>query len=248
MKGALPGRMSFSCTVRVMSAAVILRRPLNAFAHIAILLPLILCGVFAQSPQPRSEEDRAAEMKRRVIETLRLHPGDTAADVGCGDGFYTIPLSHFLGPSGRVYAEDISDVELIKLKEHLAKEGLQNVEVIKGDEDDPRLPADRLDAALIVNAYHEMTAHEAMLRHTLAALKPGGTFVLMEGIWEAREAQSRDEQIKRHQLAPRLAKQEVEKAGFEIIELRDPFFVRAPDEDGNSRWWVLIARKPRSSK
>ena len=51
-----------------------------------------------------------------------------------------------------VLAEDISDSELIKLKEHLGKEGLQNVEVIKGDKDDPKLPADRLDAALIVNA------------------------------------------------------------------------------------------------
>src|SRR5690242_2575075 len=95
-----------------------------------ILLPLILGSLFGQPPPPRSEEDRAAELKRRVIETLNLRPGDTAADVGCGDGFYTIPLARSLGPSGKVYAEDISDEALIKLKEHLAKEGLQNVEVI----------------------------------------------------------------------------------------------------------------------
>ncbi len=210
----------------------------------SILLLLIVCQVFGQSLQPRSDEDRAAEMKRRVIETLNLHPGDTAAEVGCGDGFYTIPLARFLGPSGKVLAEDISDSELIKLKEHLGKEGLQNVEVIKGDKDDPKLPANRLDAALIVNAYHEMTEHEAMLRHVLTALKPGGTFILMEGIWDSRQAQSRDEQIKHHQLAPAVARREVESAGFEIVELRDPFIERPPDEDGKSRWWVLVARKP----
>ena len=164
-------------------------------------------------------------MKKRVMETLNLRPGDTAADVGCGDGFYTIPLARFLGPSGKVYAEDISDSELIKLKEHLAKEGLHNVEIIKGAVDDPKLPAGQLDAALIVNAYHEMTEHEAMLRHTMAALKPGGVFVLLEGIWESREAKPRDEQIKHHQLAPRLARAEVEREGFEIVELRDPFIV-----------------------
>jgi len=45
-------------------------------------------------------------------------------------------------------------------------------------------------------------------------------------------------------LAPQLAKAEVESAGFEIVELRDPFIVRAPDEDGKSRWWILVARKP----
>ena len=212
-----------------------------ALMRSVILLSLILCPAFAQ---PRTEEERAAEMKRRVIETLQLRPGDTAADVGCGDGFYTIPLARFLGPSGKLYAEDINDAELIKLKEHLGKEGLKNVEVIKGAEDDPKLPADRLDAVLIVNSYHEMTAHEAMLRHVRDALKPGGTFVLMEGIWDSREAQSRDEQIKHHQLAPQLAKAEVQSASFEIVELRDPFLVRAPDEDGKSRWWLIIARKP----
>src|SRR5258708_21402709 len=94
---------------------------------------------------------------------------------------------------GRYLPRISGDSELIKLKEHLGKEGLQNVEVIKGDKDDPKLPANRLDAALIVNAYHEMTEHEAMLRHVLTALKPGGTFILMEGIWDSRQAQSRDE-------------------------------------------------------
>jgi predicted methyltransferase len=232
-----------------MTAPAVLSRirtdtPFCALLRSAILLLLISYGVFSQPSQPRSEEDRVAELKKRVVEILQLHAGDTAADVGCGDGFYTIPLARFLGPSGKVYAEDISDAELIKLKEHLGKEGLKNVEIIKGAEDDPKLPADRLDAALIVNAYHEMTAHEAMLRHVRDALKPGGTFVLMEGIWESLESQSRDEQTKHHQLASKVAKQEVETAGFEIVEVRDPFIERTPDKDGKSRWWILIARKP----
>ena len=225
----------------------VLVTPSRALVQSAILLLLIVSGVCSQPVQPRSEEDRAAEMKRRVVETLRLRPGDTAADVGCGDGFYTIPLARFLGPSGKVYAEDIDDKALYKLKQNLIEEHLENVEVEKGLPDDPKLPIDTLNAALIVNAYHEMTAHEAMLRHTLAALKPGGTFVLMEGIWDSREAQSRDEQIKHHQLAPQVAKQEVEKAGFEIVEVRDPFLERPPDEDGKSRWWIIVARKPARS-
>jgi hypothetical protein len=97
---------------------------------------------------------------------------------------------------------------------------------------------------LIVNAYHEMIEHEAMLRHVRAALKSGGAFVLMEGISDSREAQSRDEQVKHHQLAPQLARQEVQQADFDIVELRDPFLERPPDENGKSRWWVLVARKP----
>ncbi|PYT20948.1 MAG: hypothetical protein DMG57_40390 [Acidobacteria bacterium] len=69
-----------------------------------------------------------------------------------------IALARFLGPSGKVYAEDISNAELIKLKEHLAKEGLRSVEVIKGAEDDPKLPPDGLNAVSIVNAYYESRA------------------------------------------------------------------------------------------
>lgn len=118
--------------------------PFRALVRTAILLVLIVCGVFGQPPQPRSEEDRVAEMKRRVIEILQLRTGDTAADVGCGEGFYTVPLARFLGPSGKVWAVDINDTTLLQLKQNLAKEGLKNVEVIKGAEDDPKLPENRI--------------------------------------------------------------------------------------------------------
>src|SRR5579872_6854262 len=138
-------------------------------ARRAIPALLIVSGVFAQTPQSQSEANRVAELKRRVIETLQLRAGDVAADVGCGDGFYTIPLARFLGPSGKVLAVDIDESALVKLKQHLAEDGLKNVEAIRGAGDDPKLPAGALDGALIVNAYHEMTAHEAILRHVLAA-------------------------------------------------------------------------------
>jgi hypothetical protein len=66
----------------------------------------------------------------------------------------------------------------------------------------------------------------------------------MDGIWDEHESRSREEQVKFHELAPALAKLEVEKAGLEIVEVRDPFIGRPPDGDGKSRWWAVIARKP----
>ena len=210
----------------------------------AILLLLITSGAFGQPTQPLSEADRVADMKQRVVQVLHLRAGDTAADVGCGDGFYTIPLARFLGPTGKVFAVDINESELFKLKQHLDEEGLKNVEVIKGAEDAPKLPAERVDAALIANAYHEMPAHEAMLHHIRDALKQGGVIVVMERISDKREKESRDEQIKHHELAPQVVKQEVAAAGFEIMEVLDPFLGRVTDDDGKSRWWALVARKP----
>jgi predicted methyltransferase len=227
-------------------ATLSLRRVAPAFDRLAQTLFLLVAasGVSGQSLQMQSEADRVAEMKRRVIETLQLPAGDVAADVGCGDGFYTIPLARFLGPSGKVFAVDIDESALVKLKQHLAEDGLKNVEAIRGAADDPKLPAGALDGALIVNAYHEMTAHEAILRHVLASLKQGGVLVLMEGIWDKNETKPREEQVKHHELAAQVAREEVEKAGFKIVEVRDPFIERPPDEDGKSRWWILIARKP----
>ena len=219
------------------------RRP-RALPRIPFAFLLTVTALFGQASQSRSEEERVAEMKTRVVALLGLKSGATAADVGCGDGFYTIPLARFLGPSGRVYAEDISEGELSKLKRRVEEEGLRNVDVVKGAPDDPKLPQEVLDGALIVNAYHEMTAHEAMLSHVMSALKPGGVLVLMDGMWDEHESRSREEQVKFHELAPALAKPELEKAGFEIVGVRDPFIERAPDRDGKSRWWAIIARKP----
>jgi len=86
-----------------------------------------------------------------------------------------------------------------------------------------------------------MQAHEAMLRHIRAALKPTGRLVLVERIANEFESSSREEQIKIHQLSPKLAKRELEDAGFEVIELHDRFF--EPDGNRKSRWWLLVAEK-----
>ncbi len=207
-----------------------------------ISLALIFTGTLIQA-QPRSEEERVADLKKRVVAALQVPVGSTVADVGCGDGFYTIPLARFLGPSGKVYAEDIDDKALYKLKQNLIEEHLENVEIDKGLADDPRLPSDSLDGVLIVNAYHEMPAHEAMLRHVRAALKQTGHLVLMERISNQFESLSREEQIKVHQLGTNFAKHELEEAGFEVSELHDPFTERADDGNGKSRWWLLVAKK-----
>jgi ubiquinone/menaquinone biosynthesis C-methylase UbiE len=208
----------------------------------ALLLFLAATHLFAQAQ--RSEEQRAVDLKKRVVAALQVPAGSTVADVGCGDGFYTIPLARFLGPSGNVYAEDIDDKALYKLKQNLIEEHLENVEVEKGLADDPKLPGDSLDAALIANAYHEMSAHEAMLRHIRTALKQNGRLVLMERISNKFESLSREEQIKVHQLGPNFAEHELEEAGFEVLELHDPFAERPDDGNGKSRWWLILARKP----
>ena len=88
---------------------------------------LLLCGavggLLAQSQPP--DDERTAEIKRRVVAILQISPGSVVADVGCGDGLsYTIAIAKATGPSGKVYAEDIDEKALVKLKQNLAAEHL----------------------------------------------------------------------------------------------------------------------------
>jgi ubiquinone/menaquinone biosynthesis C-methylase UbiE len=109
-----------------------------------------------------------------IFAALEVKEGDRIADVGAGSGFFTFRLSHGVGPSGRVIAEDVSRRVLEELLEIAEREGFTNVETILGEADDPKLPRGSLDGVLIVNAYHEMYEHEAMLAGIRRALLPEG--------------------------------------------------------------------------
>jgi precorrin-6B methylase 2 len=115
-----------------------------------------------------------------IVRFLGAQPGSLVADVGAGDGAFTIPIARAAAPNGRAVAVDISESALNTLRDRAGREDVKNVDIVVGGIDDPHLPVDRFDAVLIHNAYHEMTEHEAMLRHIRAALKRDGRFVVVE--------------------------------------------------------------------
>src|SRR5262245_42022559 len=130
-------------------------RPGLAFSVVAALA-VLGAGVVLLA-QSRADEEKQREAWQRVGDILRAmdaRPGATVADIGAGDGFFTSRLAAAVGPSGRVYAVDISDSALERLRKRLDEQAIRNVTVINGTTADPRLPAGLLDAALIVNAYH----------------------------------------------------------------------------------------------
>ena len=128
--------------------------------------------------QTRAEQEKQREQWQRVADIFRamdVRPGAAVADVGAGDGFFTTRLASAVGPSGQVFAVDVSDAQIDRLRRRLTEESHSNVTVIKGTATEPRLPAGTLDAALIINAYHEMPEHQAMLEAIRSALKPTRT-------------------------------------------------------------------------
>jgi SAM-dependent methyltransferase len=120
---------------------------------------------------------------------------------------------------------------------------LTNVEVVKGDEDDPHLTASSLDAAVIVNSYHEMREYQRMLHHLRGALKPDGRLVIVEPLSDRRRHHRREQQIREHEIAPAFVEEEAREAGFRIVRLEDPFTTR----DTDSMWLLVAVPDPTAS-
>lgn len=203
-------------------------------------LSMIVCALAGLAAQQQTNRD-AWQKVDEVLAALDVRDGSRIADVGAGDGYFTIRLGRRVGPSGRVFAADVSDRALARLRGNVAREGLANVEPILSRQDDPQLPGD-LDAILVVNAYHEFKQPDALLRHFRAALRPGGPLVILEPISERRRGLARDDQTGAHEIDAQHVEAELRAAGFRVARLEDPFTSR-PAQPPIDEWLIVaIAR------
>lgn len=206
------------------------------------MLLAVSAAVVGAWPNPilarHQDPDAGRDSWQRVpdlLAAMRMREGAHVADVGAGGGFITRTLATAAGPSGRVYAVEIDARIVERLQQRMHNEGLANVEVLRGSATDPQLPADRLDAIIVVDAYHEFTQHEAMLSAFRRALRPGGRLVICDS---ASRLPTRDEQVKWHGIAPHFVKKELKAAGFQVLSVEEEFAVR-----GSSRKALIVAER-----
>lgn len=119
------------------------------------------------------------EHPQTVIDLLDLPADATVADIGAGSGYMTVRLANSLS-RGKVFAVDLQPEMLDLLEQRLDEQGITTVEPVQGDVDDPHLPPESLDLALMVDAYHEFAYPREMMQQLRSALKPGGQVVLAE--------------------------------------------------------------------
>jgi ubiquinone/menaquinone biosynthesis C-methylase UbiE len=132
------------------------------------------------------------------------------ADVGAGVGYFTWRLAERVGPAGKVYANDIQPEMLELLRKNVEARHLTNVETVLGKEDDPKLPAGRIDLVLLVDVYHEFSQPQKMLQKIRGSLKPDGRLVLLEYRKEDPAIPIRPE----HKMSAAEVRAEVEPEGF----------------------------------
>ncbi len=164
----------------------------------------------------RSERD-AEEQPARALEAIGISPGMVVADVGAGSGYMTVRLAARVGPSGRVFANDLQPEMLRLLSTRLDREGISNVTLVQGTVDDPRLPAGAVDLILMVDVYHELSEPQKMLGRMRDALKPDGRLVLLEYRKEDPAVPIRPE----HKMSVAEARLELEAEGFRLAKVDD---------------------------
>jgi ubiquinone/menaquinone biosynthesis C-methylase UbiE len=177
-----------------------------------------------------------------IIRYLNLKAGATVGDVGCHEGYMTIKLATMVGSTGKVYAVDVEQSKLDRLQANLSKRDISQVQIVKGDYDNPKLPLNTLEAVIILDTYHEMDDHDQILQHIKASLKSGGRLVLCEAIADGRRNSTREDQERKHELGMSFALEDLKKAGFQIIKQQDPFVDRT-QEKGDKMWLIVASKK-----
>ena len=154
----------------------------------------------------------------QIMDSLGIADGSVVADIGAGSGWFTIRLARRVGPQGLVYAEDVQNEMINAILRRVGREGFNNVRARLGLKNDPRLPASSLDAALMVDAYHEVEDRVTMLANLAKALKPGGRL----GIVDFRLDGTGPGPDREERVSPDVVVADATKAGLKLIR-QEPF-------------------------
>lgn len=138
-----------------------------------------VAGIVTDVWSDEASRDDAGEAVQ-VMALAGVRPGLSVADIGAGSGYYTVRLAPRVGAAGRVYAEDIVPEYLAGLTRRVRAARLDNVVIVEGTPDDPRLPPAAIDLALLVHMYHEIEQPYALLWHLRSALKPGARIAIVD--------------------------------------------------------------------
>ncbi len=138
-----------------------------------------VAAIVSPAYSTEEERDRKGEAER-VMGRLGIRLGTRVADIGAGDGYYTVRLARRLGPDATIYAEDVNGEYLQRLRRRLGGEGLSHVKVIHGAPRDPRLPPAAVDVALLSHVYHEIENPYEFFYRLHTSLAPGGHVAIID--------------------------------------------------------------------
>lgn len=201
-------------------------RPVTAQDFPRPYRPVSDTGTSAFSTEQARDDRREAQT---VMDQAQITEGMTVADIGAGDGYYTVRLAARVGDEGRVLAQDIDQAALNRLGNRIERERLDNVSIARGEPDDPKLPENSFDRIFMVHMYHEVTEPYALLWRMRPALREGGQVIVVDV----------DRPVDQHGINPQLLFCEFERVGYRLVE-----FVRKPEIAGYYAQFEVAGERP----
>lgn len=216
----------------------------KVFVHVLAMVGCLLNlqVAIARNVVQDSDRDRTRDTWQRpaeVFDALLVKPGHRVADIGCGYGYFSVRLAAQVGAQGKVYAVDIDQKAIDRVRQRKEREKLEQLEPVLGESSDPRLPAD-LDSVLIADTYHEFRDWDRMMQAVLRALKPGGRLVIIDG--DGPAGRPRTEYHRLHTIPAALVREEITRNGFDFKESRPGFY----DAEYGKNMYFLVFEKPKS--
>lgn len=217
---AVPGALLAGCD----SAAEV--RSSSAAEFPRAYRPVSTLGSNAFSTEELRDDRNEAQS---VMDLAQISPGMSVADLGAGEGYYTVRLAARVGEDGRVLANDIDEDALRRLGNRVERERLDNVSIVLGEQDDPRLPEASFDRVFMVHMYHEVAEPYAFLWRLRPALTGRGQVIVVET----------DRPSDQHGIAPQLLFCEFDRVGYRLVE-----FVRKPEIAGYYAQFEASGERP----
>ena len=169
-------------------------------------------GHLGSSWLERKEREKEEQVSQ-ALKNMDLKPGEVIADIGAGSGYYSFRMAERVS-KGKVLAVDLQPEMLNIMRQKIKRNKVKNVELIQGQETNPNLAPQSVDMVLMVDVYHELSYPKEMMEQIVAALKPGGRFILLEYRMEDPKVP-----IKRlHKMSVKQAVKEMKAVGLQLKE------------------------------
>lgn len=185
-------------------------------------------GLGSNSFSTEDARDQRGEAES-VMRLAEIAPGMRVADIGAGEGYYTVRLAEKVGPKGRVLAQDIDREALDRLGDRVVRYRLDNVSIKLGTPGDPKLPENSFDRVFLVHMYHEVQEPYAFLWNMWPALKEGGQVIVVDV----------DRPTDQHGIPPLLLSCELEATGYRLVAFKD-----APELQGYYAQFERGSKRP----
>jgi ubiquinone/menaquinone biosynthesis C-methylase UbiE len=156
----------------------------------------------------------------RMVELLDVDPGEVFADVGAGDGRFSVALAKVVGENGTIYATEVDPNDLKKIEERVESEKVSNIDVVRGTQEGTGLPDHCCDGILLRRVYHHFQDPQAMQASLRRALRENGLLLVID--FGTKRRWSRPSGIpasrKGHGIDEEMLLSEMKKAGFELVK------------------------------